>query len=125
MPVEAAIPSSITLKQAANRAIGWTIIAPTIPISKTTIPTAQGLQIIAGSERLQKLIGWKYQQFIRASRSLSMYSIAQPTLFTVLTDEQRQQLLQEAHLLSVHEVFRSPCRIRVEGTVSGTICRSS
>ncbi|MHB8599037.1 MAG: ISAs1 family transposase [Ktedonobacteraceae bacterium] len=34
-----------------------------------------------------------------------MYSIAQPAPFSVLTDEQRQQLLQDAHLLSVHEVF--------------------
>ncbi len=34
-----------------------------------------------------------------------MYSIAQPTPFSVLTDEQRQHLLQEAHLLSVHEIF--------------------
>ena len=34
-----------------------------------------------------------------------MYSIAHPAPFSVLTDEQRQQLLQEAHLLSVHEVF--------------------
>lgn len=34
-----------------------------------------------------------------------MYSIAQPAPFSVLTDEQRHQLLQDAHLLSVHEVF--------------------
>jgi predicted transposase YbfD/YdcC len=34
-----------------------------------------------------------------------MYAIAQPATFSVLTDEQRQQLLQDAHLLSIHEVF--------------------
>ena len=34
-----------------------------------------------------------------------MYSIAQPSPFCVLTDEQRHQLLRQAHLLSVYEVF--------------------
>lgn len=34
-----------------------------------------------------------------------MYSIAQPTSISALSDEQRQQLLQEAHLLSVHQLF--------------------